>query len=182
MLIDVKIAYEQGRKLARAYNRAMETATTEWVLLLDWDLFACNPFWYDMCVEAVKQVEGAKPPAGVITCVTNRIGNPAQKATDAPESDDVLEHMRYAKALYGRYGNEVKRIPGALSGFFMLTNKTAWRAAGGFDEGRQRLLGVDNFYSRDLNRAGYALYGMPGLYYYHIYRRKKLVRWGAKTK
>lgn len=177
MLIDVKIPYQPGRALAKAYNRAMETATTEWVLLLDWDLFACNPFWYDMCVNAVNQVDHNK--AGVITCVTNRIGNPAQRAEGAPDTDDVMAHMLYAKLLYKQYGNEVRRIPGALSGFFMLTSKTAWRAAGGFDETRQRLLGVDNYYSRDLNRAGYTLYCMPGLYYYHVYRKKKFVKWGA---
>lgn len=178
MLIDVKLAYEPGRKLARAYNRAMETATTEWVLLLDWDLFACNPFWYDMSVAAIDRVGH---DAGWITCVTNRIGNPGQKMTDAPQNDDMMAHMQYAKHLYGLYGEEVVRFKGALSGFFILTNKTAWKAAGGFDEvNRKKLNGVDNNYSRDLQRAGFRLYGMPGLYYYHIYKRKTLIKWDKR--
>jgi GT2 family glycosyltransferase len=156
----------------------MDTATTEWVLLLDWDLFACNPFWYDMCISAIKQLEGVK--VGCITCVTNRIGNPAQKDVMAPKSDDLMEHIEYARGRYEIFGDKVIRFKGALSGFFMLTNKTAWRAAGGFDETRKRLNGVDNYYSRDLGRAGYPLYGMPGLYYYHIYKKKTLIKWGAK--
>ena len=70
------------------------------------------------------------------------------------------------------------RVPGALSGFFILTSKTAWKDCGGFDEKRKRLLGVDNRYSRALNKAGYALYCMPGLYFYHIYKDKSLI-WKA---
>jgi GT2 family glycosyltransferase len=66
----------------------------------------------------------------------------------------------------------VQRFKGALSGFFILTSKTAWKAAGGFDENRKRLVGVDNYYSRAISQAGYQLWGMPGLYFYHIYKQK----------
>ena len=52
--IDVRIPYEPGAKLAFAYNRAMQTSTSEWVALLDHDLFICNPHWYDMMMEGFK--------------------------------------------------------------------------------------------------------------------------------
>lgn len=177
--IDVVIPYMPGRKLAHAYNYAVYNACSEWVLLLDWDLFACNPFWHDMMVSAIEQVGH---DAGWITCYTNRIGNPGQKAPHPPQSHDIMEHVRYAKTMYEAFGNQVVRIKGALSGFFILTNKTAWRKAGGFDIGRNGLNGVDNVYSRDVQRAGYKLYTMPGLYYYHIYKQKTLVKWGSRPR
>ena len=185
--ITVCTPYEPGRKLAFAYNRAMRQAKTEWVLLLDWDLFSCNPYWYDMCLNAVDQAKGKK--IGWITCVTNRIGAPQQKAKDAPKGDDILEHIYYGKQRFKKHSivdndghlvsTELVRIPGALSGFFILTNKTAWKKSGGFDENKKRLLGVDNRYSRALSLAGYQLFSMPGLYYYHVYGRKREI-WKGK--
>ena len=191
--IDVRIPYEPGRKLAAAYNRAMQESTSEWVLFLDWDLFNCNPYWYDCCVSAIEQC-GDK--AGWITCVTNRIGSNSQKAkffmadTDQPPLCNTMEkHIAYSRQMHQKYNTtnadgslveaKVQRFQGALSGFFILTNKTAWKAAGGFNESRQRLMGVDNWYSRDLSRAGYQLWGMPGLYFYHIYRQKTIM-WSGK--
>ena len=175
MWIDIKMAYEAGGKIARAYNRAMESTTAEWVLFLDHDLFICNRHWYDMSLEAIKQVGG---DAGWITAVTNRIGAPQQRCKDAPESHDLREHFDYAKQRYLKYGRNVMRVPGALSGFFILTNKTVWSKAGGFNEKRGGLLGVDNDYSRAVQQAGYKLYIIPGLYFYHLYRqKKKFMRW-----
>ncbi|KKM91172.1 hypothetical protein LCGC14_1231200 [marine sediment metagenome] len=178
--ITVCIPYESGRRLAVAYNRAMKQAQTEWVLLLDWDLFICNPYFYDMCVYAAEQI--GRYQTGWITCVTNRIGAPQQREKGAPKSNDVAEHTLYAKELFRQHSKidghgrlvqtRVERIPGALSGFFILTNKTAWKKCGGFDEDRKRLLGVDNRYSRALSRAGFAHYYMPGLYMYHVYGQK----------
>lgn len=174
--IQVQIPFDTGGKLARAYNRGMERATSEWVLFIDHDLFLCNKHWYSMCINAIQQLEDK--PVGWISAVTNRIGNPAQKAQDAPMSNDLVEHINFAKHLYKLHGNKVERCRGAMSGFWILTNKTAWRKCGGFDENRQRLLGVDNKYSQALNRAGFAHYRMPGLYVYHIYRQKRIfMRW-----
>lgn len=178
--ITVRIPFESGRSLAKAYNNAVRESPTNWILLLDWDLFSCNPYWYDMCQNAIDQV-GHK--TGWITCVTNRIGAPQQQASHRPITDDLGDHIEYAKALFNKHSSvtkrgkliktDVARIPGALSGFFILTNKVAWEACGGFDEKRKRLLGVDNKYSAALSKAGFAHYYIPGLYYYHLYRKKE---------
>lgn len=184
--IDVRIAYEPGRKLAAAYNRAMQESAAEWVLFLDWDLFNCNPYWYDCCLSAIDQVGNI---AGWITCTTNRIGSNSQRARmfmpkdePPPLSNNIDEHIAYARSMHRKYNvmdvtgkllkAEIKRVPGALSGFFILTSKTAWKDAGGFDQTRTRLMGVDNLYSRALTKAGYQLWAMPGLYFYHIYKLK----------
>jgi GT2 family glycosyltransferase len=180
--IDVKIPFEPNQRLAYAYNRAMNEAAAEWVLFLDHDIFACNKHWYEMCQKAIFQLESLRPdglpPTGWISAVTNRIGNPAQKVQDAPDTEDIGMHCVFARDLYQKHDCKVERCTGAMSGFFILTNKTAWKKAGGFNENRKRLLGVDNLYSRDLSLAGFAHYRMPGLYYYHIYRKKRIYqRW-----
>ena len=173
--IDTKIVYEPGRKLARAYNRAMETTAAPWVLFLDQDLFICNPHWYEMSLAAVDQVGDV---AGWITCVCNRIGNPGQRRKPDPDTDNVIDHIAHARHLYETHGKRVKRFKGALSGFFILTSKRAWAAAGGFNEARGGMLGVDNDYSRAVQKAGFGLFGMPGLYFYHLYKKKRRVmRW-----
>lgn len=182
--IEVRVPYKPGRKLGEAYNEAMDSSRAEWVLLLDWDLFNCNPHWYDLCVDAIRQYGHE---AGWITCVTNSIGGQSQKAknygAEPPAGHDLVDHMRYGKMLHRKYNTmdpctghvvktDVRRFKGALSGFFILTSKSAWRDAGGFDESTGRLLGIDNRYSRAVCQAGYRLMGMPGLYFYHVYRHK----------
>lgn len=183
--ITVCVPFEQHRKLAKAYNRYMREAGTEWVLFLDWDLFNPNPYWYDMCQMAIGKVPNN---VGWITCVTNRIGAPQQRAEDAPKTDDLKDHILYAKDRFDQYSKVdkdgvlvdtiVSRIPGALSGFFILTNRTAWKTCGGFNENRKRLLGVDNAYSKALSLKGYIHYYIPGLYFYHMRGRKRTL-WKA---
>lgn len=176
--IEVQIPYDTTGHLAAAYNRGMERATSEYVLFIDHDLFICNKHWYVMSMAAVRHLEREKAPWGWISAVTNRIGNPAQRNQDAPKSNNIEDHCRFARELYKEHGSKVERCKGAMSGFWILTNKTAWEKCGGFNENRQRLLGVDNHYSQALNRAGFAHYRMPGLYVYHIYRQKKIyMRW-----
>jgi len=181
--ITVYIPYQPGRRLAQAYNKAMSDSPTEWVLFLDWDLYNCNSYWYDMCSYAIRKLR--KEKVGWITCVCNRIGAPQQRAPNPPQNHDVIDHINYSKKLFYEHSRVdekgvlketlVARIPGALSGFFILTNKTAWKASGGFDESKKRLMGVDNRYSRALSRAGYLLYCIPGLYFYHIHNFKRQV-------
>jgi GT2 family glycosyltransferase len=180
--IQVHIPYDTEGRLARAYNRAMRRSTSEWVLFIDHDLFICNKYWYQICIEAVQRAQQMQEQkqirVGWITAVTNRIGNPAQKVQGAPESHDLQHHCSFARDLYEKHGSNLERCKGAMSGFWILTNKTAWRRCGGFDEKRKRLLGVDNRYSQALSKAGYLHYRIPGLYVYHMYHQKKLfMRW-----
>jgi len=168
--IDTKVAFEPGRKLAFAYNRAMENTTAEWVLFIDQDLFICNPKWYKMSLSAIEQVGGN---AGWITAKCNRIGSGAQRFVPPKDPNDVLYHIEIAKQLYKTHGNEVKLVTGKLSGFFILTSKKAWKDAGGFRDRGKGLSKVDRDYCVRIRKAGYKTYVMPGLYFFHLYKKGK---------
>jgi len=168
--IDVKIPYEPGCLLADAYNRSMENTLAEWVLFLDHDLFICNPFWYDMCLDAIKQLKDKK--VGWISAKCNRLSCDEQKYQGKTDNNDIINHIETAKGLYNKKGNLLTKTDAILSGFFILTNKTAWKAVGGFKDMNKNIFGVDNEYKRDLTKGGFDLYIMEGLYFYHLYRQK----------
>jgi GT2 family glycosyltransferase len=178
--ITVIVPYKPGKRLADARNAAVEGAPTEWVLLLDWDLFACTPFWFDMCQYAIEQIGDR---TGWISAVTNRIGARQQRAVDCPTSHNMIDHIAYAKDLFRKTSTLdergilkstlIEQVPGALSGFFILTNKTAWKKCGGFPLERPFIRqGGDNRYSLALSSVGYKHFRLSGLYYYHIHHAK----------
>ena len=176
--IDVCIPYEPGKKLAFAYNRAMKNSKSEWVLIIDHDLFFVNPHWYDMCLNAIERV-GNK--AGLITAKCNRIGPTTQLYKPQKDTDNIKDHIKIAREVYFKYGNRisfVKQTPGSyLSGFFMLTSKTAWKKVGGFRDMGKGLSKIDADYSKRLKEVGYGLYVIEGLYFYHLYKYKWKTVW-----
>jgi GT2 family glycosyltransferase len=175
--IHVSIPYFKGN-LAKAYNTIIEKTDAEWFLFLDHDVFlGTNNLWYSMCIDAIKQLE--KEKVGWITCKTNRIGCRRQLHNEEP-SDDILKHILIAKKLYKKYGNQVSQIGKTkLSGFFILTNKTAWKAVGGFRHMGKGMSKIDNDYSVRLRQAGFGLYILEGLYIYHMWKKikKEVFNW-----
>jgi glycosyltransferase involved in cell wall biosynthesis len=169
--IDVQIPYEPNKKLAYAYNRAMENTTAEWVLFLDHDLFICNPHWYQMCLTAIEVLKGKD--VGWITARCNRIACPPQRVKPPEDSDDIKYHIGIAKQLYQKFGNQLTKTDALLSGFFILTSKAAWWRAGGFKDVGKGISQIDNDYSRRIMEAGFEQYVMDGLYFYHLWKRLK---------
>lgn len=170
--MQIIIPYAPDKQLGQAYNKAMETVK-DWVLFIDHDIFLLNPEYYDACMNVIARVGHN---AGWITAVTNRIACGLQLRPDAPQGDDILVHMAFAKKLWVEHGDSVEMIdinlptPG-FSGFFLLTHREAWERSGGFIDG---FLGVDNNYFHALRKAEYNTYVMPGIYCYHLYRYKRL--------
>lgn len=166
MHIDVRIPYEPGKALGYSCNRALETVE-DWVLILDHDVFLVNPHWYDISLRAIETVGHA---AGFITCVTNAIGCPLQRA-HVGNSQDMDFHLQTAMEIETAQSGIVEEINGTrhvFSGFFILTHKKAWLDAGGFEN---KFIGMDNAYHRAVVRAGYKAYVMRDLYVYHRYKR-----------
>jgi GT2 family glycosyltransferase len=167
--IPVIIAYAPQQKLGFAYNREMGHID-EWVIFIDYDVMLLNPHWYDICLNAIQKVGH---DAGWITCYTNRIGCKNQAlGIDNIDSHDIKYHQLIAKKMYDTKRGKIIDLtpgPGQLSGMFILTNKKAWKAVGGFKE--DGFYGIDNDYSMKLKRAGFRLYLMQDLYVYHSYFR-----------
>lgn len=145
-------------------NVCMEAAPCEWVLIHDHDTFLnTNPRWFDLICENIEKAENP----GLLTCVTNRIGNPEQKVSGLiPDNHDL--HYHYAVSLRLEKKESPVLATRPISGLMMVTSKTAWRKAGGFKP--QKPIGLDNNYHRRILDAGYKVYIMRNVYVYHKYR------------
>lgn len=193
MNIDVIIPWEPDKKLGYAINRSMEKIE-DWVLILDHDVFlSLNPHWYQICLDAIEKVGHQ---AGWITCTTNKIGCPLQKADynlikkdynydNRFDSKNMDIQFELAEMLYKKNGNQIADITEQakrwkLSGLFILTHKKAYndvKEKFGFPD--NKFIGWDNYYNDRLLELGYKLYLMKGLYIYHGYKRLwKNKEWG----
>lgn len=176
MYIDVRIPWEPGRRLGKACNRMFETVE-DWGLILDWDVMLLDIGWYDKCLQAIEQV-GEK--AGLISCVTNRIGCPLQKANiprAEANSDDLRIQGPVAQFHSGFYGFggrpaiiDVTDSSHKLSGMFFLTRRKVWDEVGGVPD--DKFIGMDNYYHDRVKEAGYRIYVMQNLYVFHNYQRQ----------
>ena len=73
----------------------------DWVIFQDHDVLQLNPSWYHMVLKAI---ETLGHDAGLITGVTNLIACPMQFCPDAPQSLDLVEHMKFAKKRFKKFG------------------------------------------------------------------------------
>jgi len=195
MFIDVKIPFEPGKKLGYAVNRAMETVEG-WVLILDHDVFlSLNPFWYQICLNAIAAVGHN---AGWITCSTNAIGCPLQKADFSLkkmeflfnkkfDSSNMNDHFSLAQEIYREHQGKVINITEEarrhkLSGLFILTHKNVYdRVKNKFGMPDSKFIGWDNYYNDRILELDYQIYLMKDLYVYHGYKRLwKNESWGEK--
>ncbi len=169
MFIDVRIPWEPGKRLGYAFNRMMETVAG-WVLVLDWDVLQLDINWYDKCLNAIKVVGD---DAGLISCVTNRIGCPLQKSHSDKNNSNIDYHLGFSKSLSDRYTGIIEDVTEhkwKLSGFFFLTNKSVYEKIGPVPD--DRFVGLDNWYHDRVKEAGYRIYIMHDLYVFHNYKRQ----------
>ena len=174
--VEVKIPYGINNDLAGAYNEAMESSKAEWVLLLDHDVFvSCNPKWYEICIEVVNTVPDR---VGMITCVCNPRPRRKSKGSQYPDiieySHDIDAHIEVARKLHQKYGLYLQQVPTyKVAGFFMLVRKEAWRQIKFEGVGRGSDM-VDWTFAGKLQRRGWQIWELPGLYVYHRRDVRKL--------
>ena len=169
MWIDTFIPYGSEERLADAYNRCMSQAQSEWVLLLDHDVYlATNPIWHKICSACIKKVPC---DVGMLTCVTyGRNGFDLAK----PQSDNVETNMLYAGIMYNKYGTELGEIENyRRAGFFMLVRKTAWVTTPFRDMGRG-VDKIDHDFCKRLMENNWRIMIMKGLYMYHHKHRSRI--------
>lgn len=178
MHIQAGIPWEPGRRLGAAVNRYMETVS-DWALILDWDVSLVNLRWYDICLEHIGRLG---PTAGLLSCVTNRIGCPIQRAPGVDTATDDMEyHRRFALDIERAHAGQAEDVTDGrwkLSGLFFLTHRSVWDKIKPAPAGK--FIGFDNWYHDRVQEAGYRIYVMRDLYVYHGYRRQwKTDRAGA---
>jgi GT2 family glycosyltransferase len=162
-------AFDTTGNIGIAYNDVMQNSSFEWVGFKDDDVMFLNHNWYAMFLRAI-EVVGEN--AGMITCFTNRIGCPLQKAPDVDRHiNDIAYHKRVAEELLEEHGPAATDVTNSQfnpSGMCFVTSKKAWYDVGGFK--KTGLLGVDTTYGGRLKEKGYKVYLLKGLYVYHWYR------------
>jgi len=164
LLMTVPFSIE-GR-IGKTYNDIMRNCTNDWVGFADHDIFFANPYWYIMFTLAIDKLLNP----GFISCKTNKIGCPLQKA-GSKKTDDIKYHRERAEELHKEYWNDFEDVTNSQhvpSGLVFVTPRKAWEKVGGFRE--NGIIGVDNHYVNKLKVAGYKIYILSGLYVYHYYR------------
>jgi GT2 family glycosyltransferase len=164
------IAFDPEMNLGRAYNNIMSRLNDDdWCCFIDHDVMFTTKRWYQQICDVIED----RPDAGIITCLTNRVGNPNQIFHSYP--DDESEHnIIYHRALGEKLAKETlirdvtnQHHKQLISGMLMCISKKVWNQIGGFKDG---FLGVDNRAHTDVRDIGYKVYCIDSLYVYHWYR------------
>jgi GT2 family glycosyltransferase len=166
--------WSNDRDPGKANNIAMSLLNSDDIgVIMDWDIMWTTPHWYTQLEQAFKN----HPEAGLITVVTNRIGNfeqlPPGISPNNPLtiSHDITTHRFVGERLYQEYGNCViePSTEQYISGLVMAIPKSVWDKIP-FPSGKNYMQGMDNAFDKLIRTAGYKVYIMPGLYVYHWYR------------
>jgi len=167
--ITTYIPYGINENLANAYNQCILAADTEWVLLLDHDVFiSLNPKWYEMCLKAIENVDDS---VGMITCLEyGRNGFDIE----GPNSDCLEVHIEYAREVYKKYGNTlVEADDSKMAGFFMLVRKSLNKKYPFLSMGKG-VNKIDHNFCKRIMEDDYKIMIMKGLYVYHRRGVRKL--------
>jgi len=159
--------YSIEKHLGKAYNTYMEMVPSDddWVCFIDRDVLFLTPDYGHQIREIIIQ----NIEAGLITCLTNRIGCKIQLYQQIMSEDsNILTHRKLAQELQQNYRHTVENIQGPISGFLMVIRKKVWKDIR-FNENKN-LLGVDREFSRRLAGKGYSILLMRGVYVFHYYR------------
>ena len=151
--------------LGKAYNSFMELVDDDcWVCFLDHDATFTVGDWHPHIVKTIQN----NPEYGLLTCMTNRIGNHDQKFDTVDENNhDISYHRMTGLKAQQQFGTRVDEALSLISGVILVLNKKTWKATGGFENG---FLGVDNC-MHDACKANDIKVGvMRGTYVYHWYR------------
>jgi glycosyltransferase involved in cell wall biosynthesis len=154
--------------LGTAYNNIMKyISTDDWVCFLDHDAMFTTTNWYLQLNEIIKNTN-----YGLLTCMTNRIGNADQKFNVIDENNhDISYHRMIGKQCQEQFNLNItparNTAPNLISGVLMLLSKKTWETVGGFQPG---FLGVDNCMHESCLEHNINVGIMNGVYVYHWYR------------
>ncbi len=174
MWVDVRIPYEQGGRLADAYNRALVDSSADWVLFLDHDVFLANPRWYEMCLTAIESLRD-DPKAACIGCLCGGERHKRTMAIKGEPDDRIEKHIELSKWYFQKYNYQLTKSKEYIAGYFMLVNRKIATKIG-FLQQNKSINNIDVDFGTRLLEAGYHIYNMPGLYIYHRRGMKHLMK------
>jgi len=154
-----------SKDLGTAYNKHIDPLPQDSIICVR-DLDTCI---LDLKVMPAieKLATELKHGTGLITCLTNRIGERSQLYKGIiNDNPDIRYHKKLTIALLNTPW-KVRRIDHVVSGFFMLFTKEIWLEVGGFKEGT---LGIDNYFSQAVIDHGYNIGISQNVYIWHYYR------------
>lgn len=157
--------------LGAAYNHYCNLVPNDddWITMMDGDTMQLYTDWAEKWFSILEN----NPDAGIISCMTNRIGCPIQKINSMFNEKDLVVHTNFANNLFDKYQYSVKKINPSnirsnccLSGFFFSFKKSTWKTVDGFKNG---ILSVDyNFFDKVIKH--HPCYIAQGFYVLHYYR------------
>ena len=163
-----------NKDLGNAYNCYMGLLPNDddWACLTDRDTFFLSSNYDTILNKAIED----NPDTGLFTCYTNRVGEKKQCYKGVISNNpDIVAHKVISDQLEGIY--TYKELE-SVSGFMMMVQKRTWNKI----KFKKGLLGVDNWYSEDLVKAGYKIKLIEGLYMFHYYRLKEGINYKAHLK
>lgn len=170
--------YSLEGNLGKSYNEEVELIpnSKDWCCLIDGDTAFINKAWGHHFQALIEKY----PDAGLITTLTNRVGNLEQcYQGKLSEDGEIRNHRKIALDLQESNYLDVKKLNKFISGHIMLFQKSTWEEVGGFPEklsGKSRrkydknIATVDNRFSYKILKAGKSILLAQGFYVFHYYR------------
>lgn len=171
-MIHIKTPFALDKNLGKVYNLAFKDVPDEdWVCLIDRDVHFLTPTSIPLMYDYVRRY----PETGIFTCLTNRIHPLAedQLYLTTPSDNDSVRHWEDIAEAQEEYSDlTFTEINHVISGFLMLISKKTWNQIKFIEDGQ--CLGVDNWYSHQILKAGKKILRMDRLVVWHSYRLKDI--------
>ena len=167
-MISFIIPLDSDKNIARSYQKELLDSDSEWVCFIDGDAIFTSSFFGKQLEECIR----ANPEYSMFTCMTNRIGNPRQRAGFCEvKSNDYHYHRRIGSNYWTINHTECDDITTGVpaSGVLMLIKREdSLSILQGLSD-QKGMLGIDNYIHLKLSEAGFRIGLLKGIYMYHYY-------------
>lgn len=117
--------FSPQKNLGLEYNShcALVPATSDWILILDYDAMILDPRSYSFMERAIAE----NPDTEIFGAMTNRVGYAHQRLMQKglDKTDSVVQHLAIAKEQADAFGSKTVDAP-TVAGFFLLFQKQYW--------------------------------------------------------
>jgi len=170
--IHFTVPYSFEKKIFEAYDAEFQKVDNpeDWVCIMDGDIFFFQANFGHIIQEHIQKY----PDTGLLTCYTNRIGNPVQLYSDkAKRIDSIKYHFKLAKQLESENKGISSKHKSRVAGLLFVIKKETWNAIRdkiAYKCRGQKILGVDYLIADTMLENDYSIRRMEDLYVFH-YRR-----------